>query len=132
MASYSTSLSGNVEGFQDVLSYLLKPDPGALVGEAIRDGNKERVIETSLHLKGLSTIGPKKEAIIQRKVDLLELLLETDSTITEELVATACQQRDMDIVRVLLNFGWHINAPIYSAASLLWLVRLYLFAYSIH
>jgi hypothetical protein len=110
--------------FQDTLSYLLELDPGLPVCEAIRDGHEQKVRETSLNLKGLSTISPKREAIIQGRADFLKLLLANDNTISEDLVAIACQRKDRDSVRTLLDFGWHVNSPVYSTASLLWLVKL--------
>ncbi|CAK4034567.1 Ankyrin repeat-containing domain [Lecanosticta acicola] len=88
--------------------------------EAIFSGSEEDIRATSFHLSGLTTIGPKLDAIRAQKLDILKTLLEMDRTITEDLVAAACEQKDRECVRMLLDFGWPIDKRIYHAASLLW------------
>ncbi|KAF1841538.1 ankyrin [Cucurbitaria berberidis CBS 394.84] len=106
----------------EILSHLLGPDPAESTCEAIRNDDEQKLRETSLKLRDLSTISPKREAINRGKAGFLKLLLERDNTITEDLVAIACQRKDKDSLRTLLDFGWDINRPIHSAASLLCLV----------
>ena len=90
--------------------------------EAIRRGDEDMVREGSLHLEGLPTHPAKMAAILAGRPDFLKLLLERDSSIDDLTVATACEKRDRDSVRMLLDFGWPINQPIRLTASLLWLV----------
>ncbi|OCK74116.1 ankyrin [Lepidopterella palustris CBS 459.81] len=120
MTSTNSTVAGSPEAdFQNIITDLLGPDAGQPVCEAIRQGSEQRVRTTSLHLQGASTISPKKEAIIEGRADFLRILLEVDNTISEDLVAVACQRKDLPCVRTLLDFGWPINKTIYSAASLL-------------
>jgi hypothetical protein len=106
----------------EILSNLLGPDPAEPVCEAIRNDDERALREASASIRGLSTISAKLEAVNQGSVDFLKLLLKTDSTITEDLVALACERKDRNSISTLLDFGWDINRPIHSAASLLWLV----------
>ena len=101
----------------------LGPAPGNSLYEAIRRGNKDVVRKSSTQLSGLSTLGPKNEAILVGRPDFLKLLLARDSLIEEEIVATACERKDRESIRTFLDFGWPINRPIHLAASLLWSVK---------
>ncbi|RMZ70703.1 Ankyrin repeat-containing domain [Pyrenophora seminiperda CCB06] len=102
-----------------ILSHLLGADPAESACEAIRNDDEEKLLETSLDLRDLTTINPKREAIRQGKARFLKLLLERDDTITEELVAIACQQKNKECLRTLLDYGWDINRRIRCTASLL-------------
>jgi hypothetical protein len=108
----------------EILSHLLGPDPAEPACDAIRNDDEQTLRETILNLRGSSTISSKREAIIQGKARFLKLLLEKDDTITEDLVAIACQRKDRASLRTLLDFGWDINRPVHSTASLIWLVYL--------
>lgn len=123
MASADSTITGSVEDdFQNIIADLLGPDAGQPVCEAIRQGSEQRVRTASLHLRGASTISPKMEAITEGRADFLQILLKVDNTISEDLVAAACQRKNMPCIRALLDFGWRINETIHSAASLLWSV----------
>lgn len=125
MTSTTSTVSGDFSAdFQNIITDLLGPDAGQPVCEAIRQGSEQNLRTTSLHLHGASTISPKREAINQGRADFLKILLEIDETISEDLVAGACQSRDWRCVRTLLDFGWPIDKNIYSLASLLWFVFL--------
>ncbi|KAK3686835.1 hypothetical protein LTR37_019426 [Vermiconidia calcicola] len=106
---------------KETLADILGPDPWNPLCEAVRQGDKDRVRDLSFQLSSATTaaISPKKEAIVVGRPDFLRLLLEQNSTITEELVAAACNRKDTECVQVLLEFGWPIDQPIYSTASLL-------------
>lgn len=125
MAFTSVPASESAEAdFQNIITDLLGPDAGQPVCEAIRQGSEQNVRTTSLLLKGGLTIYPKMEAVKEGRADFLRILLEKDDTITEDLVAVACERKNLPCVRLLLDFGWPVNKTIYSAASLLWFVSL--------
>ncbi|KAF2768102.1 ankyrin [Teratosphaeria nubilosa] len=69
----------------------------------------DTVRETGLELKGLMTVAPKKEAILAGRIDMLELLLHRDNFVDDQLVGAACDRRDRQRLRLLLNSGWSIN-----------------------
>lgn len=71
----------------------------------------------------IGNLHAKREAIQQGRHDLLQLLLQRDDTIEDDMVVTACDRKDRGSIRILLDFGWQINKPVYNAASLLWLVE---------
>ncbi|KAH8712109.1 ankyrin repeat-containing domain protein [Phaeosphaeriaceae sp. PMI808] len=119
MASADNTIAHSQAGVSEILSHLLGSDPAEPACEAIRNDDEQNLRETSLNLRDLSTISPKREAINQGKVGFLKLLLERDNTITEDLVAIACQRKDRNSLRTLLDFGWDINRPIRSTSSLL-------------
>ncbi len=52
--------------------------------------------------------------------DLLNFLLQQDDLISEDVVAAACERKDRESVRLLLDSGWPIDKPVQTAASLLW------------
>lgn len=116
-------MGGQVVDMQEVIASLEKdfgPHPGKAVSEAVRIGDRSAVLEQSRHLTGSPTLLPKKTAILEGRLDFLKLLLEQDDLIDEELVFTACERKDREGIRMLLDFGWPIDRPVRSAASLLW------------
>ena len=96
--------------------------PGEILCEAIRSGNDALVLNAGLELKGAYTLSSKKQAILEGRADLLKLLLLRDDTISEAMITAACERKDRECIRVLLDFGWPIDRPLNSAASLLWSV----------
>jgi hypothetical protein len=108
----------------EILSHLLGPAPAEPAYDAIRNDGKQTLRETLLNVRDSSIISSKRQALIREKARFLKLLLERDGTITEDLVAIACQRKDRASLRTLLDFGWDINRPVHSTASLLWLVYL--------
>ncbi|KAK6442246.1 hypothetical protein LTR95_001521 [Oleoguttula sp. CCFEE 5521] len=112
----------HVDDIQEVIRALeeeLRPVATNSLIEAIHHGDKDAVVTNSFKLKGLTTLDPKREAIIAGRSDFFEVLLREDPTIDEDMVATACERKDRDIIRILLDFGWPIDKPLYSMASLL-------------
>jgi hypothetical protein len=57
---------------------------------------------------------PKRVAIQESKPQLLTLLLEEDETIDASLVEIACENRQRDMVSILIEHGWPINEPLGS------------------
>lgn len=115
-------ISGDEEdaGYRELMDSLAKePTPWKALCEAIRHGDEAMIREESLHVAGAQTLAAKREAIMIGRPDLLKILLERDQYIEESVVAAACEQKDRDCVRLLLDFGWPINNPVYSTASLL-------------
>ena len=111
-------------GYQELMNSLEKePAPWKPLCEAIRRGDEDMVREESLHLEGPSTLAAKKEAILVGRPDLLKLPLKRDDSIEDDTVATACDRKDRDSVRILLDFGWPIDEPVYFTTSLLWSVQ---------
>ncbi|TKA61127.1 hypothetical protein B0A55_12371, partial [Friedmanniomyces simplex] len=107
-------------GYQELMVSLEKePAPWKPLCEAIRRDDEDIFREESLHLKGPPTLAAKKEAILVGRLDLLKLLLERDDSIEDDTVATACDRKYRDSVRMLLDFGWPIDKPVYFTASLL-------------
>jgi len=109
---------------RDTLQDLLGPDASEPVRQAIRDGDEPTVRQASAQLTGAAILSAKIEAVEQGRPDFLKVLLQSDRAVPEDLVAIACQRKDMDSLRILLDYGWQINDPVYSAASLLWSVVL--------
>ena len=105
--------------FESVLIDLLEPHDWQPANEAIRTGDEQKVRQISLQCTKMTVMSYKKETIIQDRPDFLSLFLERDSTISEDLVAAACQLGNKGCVRMLLNYGWNINQPVYFMASLL-------------
>ena len=85
------------------------PMPWEPLCKAIRSGDMQTVREGCFELRNKMTIPPKREAILCGSPDMLELLLQRDGFIDEDLVQTACDQRDRPSLRLLLDFGWPIN-----------------------
>ncbi|KAK6442797.1 hypothetical protein LTR95_000956 [Oleoguttula sp. CCFEE 5521] len=113
----------------------LGPAPDDALCEAIRCADEDAVRRSKSHSLGLSSLRAKKSAIEARRPDFLRLLLEADSSVEEDLVFTACNRKDRQSTRMLIDFGWPANQPVYFAASLLcirvddadfteWLVKL--------
>ena len=119
-------VSGDEEdaGFEELMESLAKePIPWKALSEAIRHGDEAMVRQESLHFEGAQTLDPKMEAILLGRPDFLKILLERDNHIEDNVVATACERKDRDCVRMLLDFGWPINRPVHFTASLLWSVQ---------
>nr|POE64852.1 putative ankyrin repeat protein [Quercus suber] len=107
-------------GYEELMDRLKQePTPWGLLCEAIRCGDGDTFRRESLKFKGPSTFPPKKEAILAKRPDLLKQLLETDSSIDDDTLATACAQKDHECVRMLFEFGWPINKSLHSMASVL-------------
>ena len=121
-----TWMGGQPADLRDVIASLEKdigPHPGKALSKAICDADEHAILETSLHLRGSPTLMPKKTAILEGRPDLLRLLLKRDGLLDEHLVVTACDRKDRECVRILLDFGWPIDRPVHSAASLLWSIH---------
>lgn len=120
MASLENSPSNDQAEVNEILSFLVGTDPAEPICAAIREHNEQKLRETCRNLRGLLTISPKREAIGQGNPEFLRILLEVDNTVTEDLVAFACDRRDKNSLRALLDFGWDINRPVRLTASILW------------
>lgn len=105
------------------LLHVLGPDPAQAARAAVTGGSKRDIEAASRHLTGLMTIGPKIQAIHDQRPEALRWLLERDTTISEDLVAAACQRKDRKSIRMLIDFGWPVNQPVYHAGSLLWYMQ---------
>lgn len=107
---------------RELLNDLSKSNPWDPLCDAIRRGDEITVRKESLTLGGTATYPAKIEAISTRRHDFLRLLLETDRSLDDSVIAKACEEKDHGSVRLLLEFGWPINAPVRLLASLLWSV----------
>lgn len=109
----------------DVLEDLLGQDPSEKLRVAIREGDVDQVrFACAQPAIGLGNLSAKMESIEQGRADFLQLLLESNDTISEDLVALACRKKDKESLSILLQHGWSINDNVYGVASLLGSVKL--------
>ncbi|KAK3114100.1 hypothetical protein LTR53_007918 [Teratosphaeriaceae sp. CCFEE 6253] len=92
--------------YQQAMYELLEVDPNQeALCRAVREGNEQALRQACLRRKGLPTLRPKAEAVRQGRSGFLKVLLESDDTVSEDLVAAACEPNDMASMRLLLDFG---------------------------
>jgi hypothetical protein len=72
---------------------------------AIHDNDEHTVRELASSLHEGLTITPKQCAIDSNKSQFLRILLEEDPYMSESLMALACENKNREIVDVLLSYG---------------------------
>lgn len=106
--------------WQELLNELNANNPWDPLCDAILRGDELGVRDERFTLKGTPTYPAKIQAISSGRRDFLRLLLEADDSLDDSIVAKACEENDFDSIRLLIEFGWPINAPVRLVASLLW------------
>lgn len=105
-----------------VMNDLLQDKPVEITSlcDAICRGDEQAVRSMSKSLHGEKTLIPKREAINQRDIKLLQILLSEDSTLDGSLMEAACESRQREVISLLIKQGWPINEPLDHNISPLW------------
>lgn len=85
---------------------------------ALRDGDERTLREIGPGLSTSASLHVKQEAARLQNAEILRFLLECDPELSESVVAEAFDRKDWKCIRVILDFGWDINTPLWQVPPL--------------